>query len=323
MRRVTWSVLTGLGVLLIAVAALFRFLVADQTVKFPLNEYVKTTLEGTNVSYFSVAQGQELSGVTMRLTNTLSGDVAAADAYGHNVAVWKSFTAARDVTNNAFVSYMSEQLAFDRKTGALVNCCGNAVGSHTNLHVSGQGFVWPINAQKQAYQVFDGTLLKPLTFSYTGTEVVDGVTTYKYVATVPVQQIATQSLPGSLVGMSAALVTLPEDYSATETYWVDPVTGTPIQENLNQNLVLKDSSGVTRLVLLSGDFVSTPASVSYMAGTFDAGNRTQIQVIEVVIPVAAGLVGLILLVFGLVLSRREPQDEYEEYEQEEPVGSDV
>ncbi len=53
MRRVAWAVLTGLGVFFIMLAVLSRFFVPAQAVKFPLNEYTKTTLQANNASYFS------------------------------------------------------------------------------------------------------------------------------------------------------------------------------------------------------------------------------------------------------------------------------
>ena len=53
MRRVGWLVLTGLGVFLIVLALLSKFFIPAQAVKFPLNEFTKTTLQATNASYFS------------------------------------------------------------------------------------------------------------------------------------------------------------------------------------------------------------------------------------------------------------------------------
>ncbi|SRR5579875_48751 len=320
MRRVIWSVLTGLGVFFIVLALMLRFFVPGQSVKFPLNEYSKITLEGTGLSYFSAAQVQEFSGVTMAATNTTAGNVAAADAAGSSrIAVWRSFTAIEDLTHHAPFQYSTEQLAFDRKTGVLINCCGTFVGSD-HPHVSGQGYVWPFGTQKRTYQVFDTTLLKPVPYAYAGTATVDGITTYVFVAHIPSQQIGTQTLPASLVGLPGAEVTLPEFYSATKTDWVDPVTGTPIKFDLKQRYTLQDSSGATRLVLFDGDLTSTPASVAASAAS-DNSNANQIRFVEIWGPLGAGILGLILLVAGLVLAARRPEGQYEEYEAGEPVGS--
>ncbi len=70
--------------------------------------------------------------------------------------------------------------------------------------VSGQGYVWPLGAKKQSYQVFDTTLQKPVTFKFAGTATTSGIPTYKYVAVVPPTQTGTEVLPGALVGEKAA-----------------------------------------------------------------------------------------------------------------------
>ncbi len=118
MRRVSWSVLTGLGVFFIVLAILSRFFVPGQAVKFPLNEYSKTTLQADNASYFSPKSGTEECGVTLQATSTTKGDVAAAKSIGSNsVAVWQSYTAIEDTSNHVAVSIPADgnTLAFDRQ----------------------------------------------------------------------------------------------------------------------------------------------------------------------------------------------------------------
>lgn len=317
MRRVSWSILTGLGVFFIVLAILSRFFIPGQAIKFPLNEYMKTTTQADNASYFSQKSVTEESGVTLQAITTTKGDVAAAKSIGsNNVAVWQSFTAVEDISNHQPVSIPAEgnTLAFDRKTGVLVPWSGNSVnGKHVD--VSGQGSVFPLNTQKKDYQVYDTTLLKPVTFHFTGTATTSGVSTYVFKATIPATQVGTQSLPGSLVGSTASEVTLPEFYAATETYFVDPVTGDPIAVEQNVQQTLQDNTGATKLVLLSGDFKTTPASVAALVHT-DNGGTNKITVLNVIIPIVAGLIGLILLVLGLVLSRGRPEDDQYEDDDE-------
>jgi len=323
MRRVVWSVLTGLGVFFIVLALMLRFFLPGQAVKAPLNEYTKSTLEGTNLSYFSPARLQELTGVTMQATNTVEGDVAAAKAAGaSHIAVWRSFAAAEDITNHLPYQYSSMVLAFDRSNGQLVNCCGNFIDANHHLHVSGQGYLWPFNAQQHSYQVFDTTLLKPVQFNFAGTDVTDGVSTYRYVVHIPSQQIGTQTLPASLIGLPGTEITLPEFYSADKTYWVDPVTGAPLQVTETEHVTLQDKTGATQLVLLDGTLASTPASVSSSVA-LDRHYLIQVQLVEIILPIVGLVVGVILVVVGLVLSRLRTEDEFEvaHYEDEEPAGS--
>jgi hypothetical protein len=238
------------------------------------------------------------------------------------VAVWQSYAATWDLTNHTPVDIPAQgnTLAFDRKTGALVPWSGNTVaGSHVDVTGNEQGSLFPLGTKKQDYQVFDTTLKKPVTFHYKGITATDGVATYVFVASIPSVQIGTESLPGSLVGLPASEVTLPEFYSAQETYFVDPVTGVPLSVQQNVHEVLQDNTGTTRLVLLNADFQTSPASVTANVST-DNGGATKISLAEVTVPIVGLLLGVMLLIAGLVLSRREPEDE--EYEDDDqPVGA--
>jgi|SRR5215472_3912258 len=320
MRRVVWSVLTGLGVFFIVLALLSRFFVPGQAIKFPLNEYSKTTLQADNASYFSPHSVTEISGATLQATNTTKGDVATAKSIGsNNVAVWQTFSAVEDITNHEPVSIPAEgnSQAFDRKTGVLVPASSNSVnGKHFNVSGQWQGPLFPLSTQKRSYQVFDTTLLKPVTYHYMGTATTGGVATYVFYANVPGQQIGTESLPGALVGMTQSAVTLPEFYSARVTYYVDPITGVPLAVNQNVSETLQDSTGTTRLVLLQADFKTTPASVASNVSTDNSGT-TKINALNVIVPIVSGLLGIILVVVGLVLSRFRPEDE--EYEEDDEM----
>ena len=319
MRRVSWSVLTGLGVFFIVLAILSRFFVPGQAIKFPLNEYTKTTLQADNASYFSQKSVNEESGVTLQATTTTKGDVAAAKSVGsNNVAVWQTYTAIEDISNHQAVSIPADgnTLAFDRKTGALVPWSGNTVaGKPVDITGHEQGTLFPLNTQKKDYQIFDTTLLKPVTFHFQGQSTTGGISTYVFTTTIPSTQIGTQSLPGSLVGLTASEVTLPEFYSAKETWFVDPVTGVPLATEQNVQQTLQDSTGTTRLVLLSADFKTTPASVTSGVNTVNSAS-TKITVLNVIVPIVAGVIGIILLVLGLVLSRGRPEDEQYEDDDE-------
>ncbi len=324
MRRVVWSVLTGLGVFLIVLALLSRFFIPAQAVKFPLNEFSKTTLQATNASYFSPKFVTEESRVTLQATSTTKGDVAAAKSVGSSsTAVWQSYTAIEDITHHTPVSIPAQgnTFAFDRKTGVLVPWSGNSVnGKPVNLAgVTAQGSLFPLGTKKQNYQVFDTALLKPVTFHYAGTATTSGVSTYVFKATIPATQTGTQSVPGSLVGLTASEVTLPEFYSAQETYYVDPVTGVALSVVQNVRQTLQDGSGTTRLVLLAANFKTVPASIASGVST-DNGGRTEIGVLNVIVPIAAGVLGLIVLVVGLVLGRSADEDE-EYQDDDQTVGA--
>jgi hypothetical protein len=320
MRRVVGLTLTGLGAFLVGLALLMRFYLPGQVIKAPLNEYLVRTLTGANMTYFSPKNLTDLGGVSMQATSTIKGDVAAGTS---STAVWEEFTVLQDVSNNLPVQYPSRRSAFDRRTGVLVNCCGARIGSNTKVQQSGQGYLWPLGTQQRTYQVFDVTTLRPEPFTYAGTTSVDGMTAYKFVEHISNQQSGTQTLPGSLVGLpNQASVTLPQYVTATNTALVDPVTGTPLSVTENQTVSLKDSSGVTRLVLLQGRLTSTPQSAQSMVNTANSAHL-KIALLQDVGPVAGLIIGIVLLAFGIALLSNEPDYEEPSYQEEEPEPSTV
>jgi len=314
MRRIAGLALVGLGAFLLVAALLTRTYVAGQLVKFPLNTYVKTTLIGKNVSYFSPKLVRPVTGATMQVTDTVKGDSAAGSS---STAVWDEFTYLYDRTNHVVFSYTTRRAAFDRRTAVLVDCCGANIGGNSAIRQTGlSGYVWPIGTDKRTYQVYDTTLLRPMPFRYAGTGTIHGISVYRFVERVPPTQSGTQKVPGSLIGSSQNLVTLPEYYAATNTYWVDPRTGGVLDSNSNSRQYLRNTANGQDLVLFDGDLVMTPASVDTAVG-LDATGRTELAWFELYGPVAAVVLGVVALVAGIVLVRRRG-DRPEQARAEEP-----
>jgi hypothetical protein len=316
MRRVIGLVATALGTFLIVLAAVTRFYVVGQVVKFPLDENSVTTLTASNVSYFNTGLLQELTKVSMTDTSTTQGDVAAGSKH---TAVWNNFSYLYDDTNQQTYSYSLRRLAFDRRSGELVNCCGAAIDGK-KVHMAGLGYVWPLSAKKQTYEIFDSTLMRPEPASYAGPATIDGLKTYRYVEAVTPTQFATQTLPGSLVGTAQQTVQLGEYYAGTTTEWVDPITGAPVQVTRSEHLYLAGSSGASVLNLLNGNFTTTPGSVAAIVATakhYDA----EISVISLIIPATGGLAGVIILIIGLVLGRQPRGYEYEDEAMQDLAGA--
>ena len=235
MRRVIGLTLTGAGTFLIVCAVLLPTWVSSQVIKFPLNEYETATLAASNASYFSPTSLTEKTGVNLQATYTIKGDGAAGNS---STAVWDEYSYVYDLTNRQAVQQMTRRFAFDRRTALLVQCCGANVNGDSSIEQRGYlGYVFPIGTQKQTYDVFDTTLNRPEPFVYSGTTDVHGIGAYEFVENVNPVQVGTQTLPGSLVGQSAATVTLPEYYQIHLIYYVDPDTGALIDVNEHQNHV--------------------------------------------------------------------------------------
>jgi hypothetical protein len=301
MRRNIGLVLAGIGAFLIVLAVVLPTWIVGQVVKFPLNEYQSATLAASNASYFSATSLTEKSGVNLQATYTIKGDGAAGTS---STAVWNEYSYVYDRTNHYAVQQMTRRFAFDRKTGQLTMCCGANVNGDSSVQQRGLvGYVFPFGTKKQTYQVFDTTLNKPVPFPYAGPADVRGVTTYKFTEDVAPTRVATQTVPGSLVGMSAASVTLPEFYEIHLTYYVDPVTGALVNVQEHQTMSLRNpSTGAQALLLFDADLKVTPSSLTTIV-KLDTDGRSKLTLLKVILPLVLGIVGVIALVTGLLVGR--------------------
>jgi hypothetical protein len=315
MRRIVGITLAGLGAFFIVAAVLVRTYLGGQLIKFPLSEYVKTTLYAHNASYFSPALVRNVRGATIEVTDTVQGVPKAGNS---SVAVWKEFTYLYDLTNHKEYALSTRRAAFDRRTAQLVDCCGEYVNGNVTIRQTGvSGYVFPFNTQKQTYQVFDSNLNRPMPTRYAGTTTLDGLTVYRFVEHVAPTQAGFQKIPGSLVGIHQPMVTLPEIYAATNTYWVDPETGGVLDTNQNQKLTLQDSTGQQRLLLFDADIIMSPPSVHQAIG-LDTTGRNELRWFKDLIPLITGLVGLVFLITGILLAWLKWPGKREKASTEEP-----
>jgi hypothetical protein len=299
MRRIIGLVLAGVGTFLIVIAILLPTWVVSTIMKFPLNEYETATLTGTNIQYFSTHFLTEETGVTMRATYTIKG---VKNQGNGSTAVWKEFSSTYDVTNGTQYQYTVRQAAFDRKTGQLTNCCGSNINGNTGIKQTGYvGWVFPFGTQKKTYMVFDTTLDKPEPYVFSGTDVTDGVPTYKFVENITPTQFGTQVVPGYFVGANSPTATAGEFYQSHIVYWVDPETGALLNVNEFEEVSLHNlSTGQAGLVAFKGDLTETPASLHQIVG-LDAGGRNELSLLQTILPLVLGIAGALALVAGILL----------------------
>ena len=165
----------------------------------------------------------------------------------------------------------------------------------------------PIGTEKKTYPVFVPDVKKAVPFNYAGINAVGGTEAYRFVGNIPPTQNGTQTLPGSLVGQSAASVTLPQFFAAQITYWINPVTGALLNVTQKEQLTLRDSTGAQALLLFNANLVATTDSVDRLVA-IDNNQVTKASFVNTLLPLVAGILGVILLVAGILLSRR-PRDD--------------
>ena len=141
-----------------------------------------------------------------------------------------------------------------------------------------------------------------------GSTTIRGITVYEFAENVAPVQFTTQTVPGSLAGLSTASVTLPEFYQMHVLYYVDPETGALI--DVNEHEILTLHAGGQAITLFDADLRQTPASVNAVVN-HDASGRNELTLLKFILPSVLGLLAVIALVAGIVLTRRGPAGEAE------------
>ena len=208
------------------------------------------------------------------------------------------------------MNVVTQRAAFNRRTGQLSNCCGASLNGDTRVRQTGLGVAWPIGVQKTTYQVFDPNSGHTFPAAYAGTATVGGVAAYRFVQHVPptvAQQMA--GIPVSILGLPGNQVVVADRYwQATNTFWVNPQTGVPVNEQVQGQSVLRGPGGQGKLVVADVDLKMTPATVHQLT-SLASKNATSITLLQVIAPVTTGVIGLILLALALVpfFRRRMPE----------------
>ncbi|MGP3955336.1 DUF3068 domain-containing protein [Nonomuraea sp. 3N208] len=300
-RRNLALVLAGVGAFLLTLIPLTRLYVYGQLLKAPLEQQSMTRSVAESATYLDPATMRPAAGELVQ-TRWLIGDVLAGD---DDRAVWgESISMA--TRDGERLDYHERRLAFDRRTGAIVNCCGEYLDEDTSIEQSGQAFRWPFNAQRRDYTLFDLRLRQPVTAAFDGVERVRGVETYRYVQRTPRRLVPgeTAPLPRHLLGLPGkGDVGLGRYAEIRRTYWVEPVSGQPIKtlDEVEETLVTADGRG--RLTALEAAFRTTETDVVAALNTA-AAYRRWILLLGTVAPVGGGALGAGCVVTAIWLMRR-------------------
>lgn len=314
MRRLWGPVLLGLGVFLLVTAGMLRFFVADQLLVTPIDQYAQTVAPGPG-SYFDSGDLQQKTG-DLVARRTLKADVQASD---DDTAVW-DVSVVLSTGDGTFVRASIDRVATDRKTAEAVNCCGEAVDSQPVRH-SGVSYKFPFGVEKRDYQFWDVNSAKAYPAKYVTEEQVQGITTYKFIQTIPGFQLRTQDVPGSLVGESAASFAAPVWYTNTRTVWVEPRTGVIVKGNEQNRTTLRNSAGEDKVTVIQFDLTFDEPTQKQQADLAKDG-ISQIRLVTVWLPLLCLLLGVILVAAGAVIIRSRDRAERVEREPEpEPADA--
>lgn len=293
----------AVGIVLIVLSAVIKWGVAPSLVKIPTGLKKTTTIatgsgEYLNTATFKMTQGQFMA------TRIVTGDKSSGTG---NVAVWDETLCVIDKTNakpddlgcvaNGQPGYLddkhTDRVAIDRKSAEAVNDAKykTAVDGKAEVTHEGVDYTFPIGTKKKTYQLYDAIARKAAPANYEGSEKLDGLTAYKFVSDVPPTLVTIQGI-------------VPATYTSNTTVYVEPTTG----------VILKGVQHIqyTALTLKALDttLTFTPDTVKSQAD-YAKSQISKIHVIRDWIPLAALVLGVLLLLGALLPSRRRPQPEAE------------
>ena len=279
--------LTVLGGFLVTLALLAQFWAPGQLEKTPLDVDSTTLVDGTA----ELSDGD--SGTTEFPVKAFSVTHADAERSDSGVVVFQNSSClvkdegeisecvSAEDSQERLVSASTDDFATDRSTALAVNDPKYLPPSAEDK--SGLVNKWPFNSEKKDYQYWDGFAGEAVTATYEGTEDYDGLELYVYRTVVSDVSI---ELSAGVAGT----------YSTDKTFWIEPTTGTIVNQFENQERL--DQDGDTFLAL--NDFGFTDEQVASNADTA-GGNASSLDLVTGTVPLIGYIVGIPALLIGIAL----------------------
>ncbi|WP_444962603.1 DUF3068 domain-containing protein [Nocardiopsis sp. M1B1] len=296
MRRTVAVVLVAFGVFFLAFAPMMRTWLSSSLMKTPLDYYSETVLEADGATYFNIEDVELVEDATLEARSTIRADVASST---DETVVWDQFTWVRDAETDFGITSSSRRAGHDRVTGEAVDCCDSMVNDES-VAQSGQAWKFPFFTEQRDYDFYETTAREVVPMEFQGTEEVGGVEAYKFVQEVEDEVIGERTLPRSVAGMEGeGDVTGDEVFSITRTYWIEPVTGSPLKIGEDQNrVVVVDGEEV--LTLFDAELVSNDESVQNAVANSEQG-RTVLPLLQTTLPVVCLVAGVGFIGVAVVL----------------------
>ena len=287
MRRVATWVLFFLGAFLLTTAVLSLVWAPGQVKKTPLDVNSVTRLAGEA----QLSNGTNLDSIKVKATSTTHAD---SELSTDDVVLFQNSSCLmKDPDGSApdcvstedpqerLLSASTDTFATDRRTALAVN-------DFQNLPAEAEpkdGLInkFPFDVEKKTYPFWDGYVGTAVDAVYQGIEDVDGLPTYRFLLSVADGDIEiTEGVPGK--------------YSTQKQMWIEPNTGTIIDQQEHQVRTIADT-GATFLDL---DFGFTDDTVATNVKDTKA-NVSQLNLLTRTVPLVTGVLGLLALAGALVL----------------------
>lgn len=331
MRRLLGAVLIGLGALLLVAAGGLVLVVAPAVTKLPYDMVPcpkenpppgclkPSVAEARNATFLQIGADIKINTGDLRSTTEVIPQAkTTADEQSHNrltdAIVWDVYSTAARIDDGTVITQSSTELALDRASGAAVtDWKGQWISESkdvkdTSIAYKGQVYKFPFGTEKKDYPYWDSDTRTAPAAKFTSVESIEGVETYHFVQTIPPTAVAVadESLAVLISTFAPTATSGQVLYNNVREVWVDPVTGSFIKVREQPHQTFKPNVGAT-VDLLDADFVYTTDTIKNSAQSAK-DNGFKLSLITLYLPIAAAVVGLVLLIGGfLMLRARTPK----------------
>lgn len=320
MRRRASLVLLAVAVFCAALGPLLRWYAYPRLAKIPPSQYQEMVLEAKDATLVDYATLQPKKVDKVTIVQTLKGNVEASKEIeasgGKDVVVWDTLTHIMDADGKT-VSQIPERYIFDAHSQDPVHATGEAVDGDP-VKRDGIEFKWPFFTEPRDYLYFDAQTRSSSPIHYVGPRKFKGMDVYYFEQTVPWTKV---SLPKKMPIEGIDPATFEQStgtsmwYSTKAMFWVDPVTGAPVnaEQEIQQEMrggSIAGSAPDGKLTVFAGH-VKIREDYSDYTVDLVKSNRIKVLALHTYAPIGLAAGGLALFGFALLLEARSRRPERE------------
>ncbi|TSB18346.1 DUF3068 domain-containing protein, partial [Streptomyces benahoarensis] len=310
MRRKASLILLAAAVFFAVLSPLLRWYAFPRLAKVPPSQYQDTVLvaEPATLVDYSTMKAKKVPRLTV--VQTLKGNVAASDRIertaDRDVVVWDTLTHIVG-PDGKMVSQIPERYIFDAHTQEPVHATGESVDGDA-VRRDGIEYKWPFLVEKRDYSYFDAQTRTSAPIHYKGTRTFHGMEVYYFEQTIPWTKVPLpKKLPiKGITADSVRKMGTTRWYTTKRMFWVDPVTGAPVngeeihQEELRGGDLLPGGGKVTAFaghVKMRPDYVDAVVALV-------SSQRILVLLLTSYLPWGFLTLGVALLALSLTLEAR-------------------
>jgi hypothetical protein len=323
-RRVLSFAVLGLGVFAVAAGLFLRLWAYPALAKIPHNPDNTSVAQGSGITALVYVEhdggpGQPEIRRNLDLTSVtfVSGDMHAPEVQADgNVTSWIEATEVKDDRDNLTLSASMREVCLDRFTAEAVAPCTNQYlettkgkkipGASGQPQFPGLNFKFPFGTEKKTYPWYDITLGRTVDAKFQGEDQIQGVPVYRFTQSVPTTNIATEDVPGSLIGKSDPTVKAGLFYEVERTLWIEPATGAVVNFRQSMKQALRAPDDTSGTEVFNGTLELNQKTVDSNVKVAQE-NKTRLWLLTglpLILWIAGGVLTLAGIVLVVMLARR-------------------